>query len=252
MEAVVIIPARLGSTRFPAKVLADETGKPLIQHVVEAATRAAVGRVVVATDSEDVAVRVRAFGGEVVLTSPEHPNGSSRLAEAVDRLGLNPNQVVVNVQGDEPEIEPRVIEAALRALVRSGAEMSTVASPIEAEAEFVNPNVVKLVTRTGFDAIERALYFSRSPIPCVRDAGDGRCARRLKHVGIYGYEAQFLKKYVALAPTPLEESEKLEQLRVLEHGFEIAVAIERVTSVGVDTPADYARFVARERARVGD
>lgn len=245
MDAVVIIPARLGSTRFPAKVLADKTGKPLIQHVYEAARASRATRVVVATDAEVVAERVRGFGGEAVLTSEAHPNGSSRLAEAAQVLGLGDEQVVVNVQGDEPELEPAVVDAAIRVLEMSGADMGTVATPIEEESDFVSRHVVKVVTRTGFDAIERAMYFSRSPIPCARDGGE---VRRLRHVGIYTYRVKFLRQYVELEPTPLEVAEALEQLRVLENGHEIAVAIERVSSVGVDTPADYERFVSRYKA----
>jgi 3-deoxy-manno-octulosonate cytidylyltransferase (CMP-KDO synthetase) len=245
MDAVVMIPARLGSTRFPGKVLADATGRPMIQHVYDAARASGAVRVVVATDAAEVADRVRAFGGEAVMTSAEHANGSSRLAEAARKLGLADDQIVVNVQGDEPEVEPAVVGAVVRVLERSGAEMGTVATPIDSDLEFASPHVVKVVTRAGFDAIERAMYFSRAGIPYVRDGGT---VRRLRHVGIYSYRAEFLQRYVQWPASALEIAESLEQLRVLEHGFEIAVAVESVRSVGVDTPADYAAFVARYKA----
>lgn len=247
MGAVVIIPARLGSTRFPRKVLADATGKPLLQHVWDRAHRSAAERVVIATDAEEVAAAVRSFGGEVVMTSTAHENGTSRLAEASSLLGLDDDAVVVNVQGDEPEMDPRAIDEVVRLLDAGDAPMSTIATPIRDDAVYRAASAVKVVLRAAPDGVSRAMYFSRSPIPHVRDAGDPM--RALLHVGIYGYRAGFLRQYARLEPTPLERSEKLEQLRALEHGYEIAVGVLEMTSVGVDTPEDYERFVERWRIR---
>lgn len=244
MPATAIIPARLGSTRFPAKVLADATGKPLIQHVVESARAASlVGRVVVATDDESVRAAVARFGGEVVMTSRDHPNGTSRLAEASVLLGLQPDDVIVNVQGDEPEIETSVIDAAVNTLRETRAEVSTVASPFQPGEDPADPNIVKVVLGAG----GAALYFSRAPIPHHRAGGDP--VKPLKHVGLYCYRAAFLRRYTAMPPTPLERCEMLEQLRVLENGFRIGVAVRDVRTVGIDTPEQYAAFVDRWRAR---
>lgn len=239
---VAIIPARLGSTRFPRKLLASATGRPLVQHVREAALRArTLSRVVVATDSEEIAAAVGAFGGESVMTSAAHPNGTSRLAEAADRLGLADSAVVVNVQGDEPELEAALIDLAVETLGASGAEVATVASPFGEGQDPGDPNIVKVV----LDARGRALYFSRTPIPHDRDGAGACVARPLKHVGLYTYRAGFLREYVRLAETPLECTEKLEQLRVLEHGYSIAVAVAEAHHVGIDTPAQYEAFVRR-------
>ncbi|MDX2114830.1 MAG: 3-deoxy-manno-octulosonate cytidylyltransferase [Planctomycetota bacterium] len=248
-----IIPARLGSTRFPGKVLADATGRPLIRHVVEAARRApSLARIVVATDDDRVAHAVRSFGGECVLTSPDHPNGTSRLHEACARLSIPEapgDEIIVNVQGDEPEIEPALIEAGIAALRAApwGVDASTVALPISDPADAANPNVVKVVRRQD----GAALYFSRSLIPFDRD--NSGAAAPLRHVGLYVYRRRFLARYVTLAPTPLELAEKLEQLRALEHGLPMAVALpENAASLrapaGIDTAEQYARFVERWNA----
>lgn len=240
---IAIIPARLGSTRFPGKVLADRTGKPLIQHVCEAAARSKLlSRVVVATDDASVLAAVRKFGGEAVMTRTDHPNGTSRLAEAASHLGLSPEAVVVNVQGDEPEIEPAVIDAAVAALGSS--PVATVASPMS-EQDATNPNIVKVVM--GVDG--RALYFSRARIPFVRDAANATWGSPLRHIGLYVYRRSFLDRYLTLTPTPLERAESLEQLRILEHGFSIAVArLEREMGfAGIDTPEQYESFVRRQR-----
>lgn len=239
--AVAVIPARLASTRFPRKVLASETGKPLIRHVCERAALARrVSRVVVATDADEVAAAVRAFGGEAVMTREDHPNGTSRLAEAAAILGLAPDALVVNVQGDEPEIEPAVIDAAVDAIERTGAEVSTIGSPFAPGEDAANPNLVKVVRRA--DGL--ALYFSRALIPHRRDAG-GFAEPPLRHVGLYVYRAAFLAAYAGLSPTPLERTEMLEQLRVLEHGYRVAVAVCEARGAGIDTPEQYAAFVAR-------
>jgi 3-deoxy-manno-octulosonate cytidylyltransferase (CMP-KDO synthetase) len=249
--AVAIIPARLASSRFPAKAVADRTGRPLVQHVAEAAARAAsIGRVVVAADDERVAAAVRCFGTEVVLTRVDHPNGTSRLDEAAALLGLADDAVVVNVQGDEPEIEPGVIDAAVAALSGSGEAMATVVSPFAAGEDPANPNIVKAVVRTGADGWRRAVYFSRALIPHCREGGE-RAAEPLKHVGLYAYRRGFLRRYVSLPATPLERTEMLEQLRAIEHGHAIAAAVERTAHHGIDTPEQYEAFVARWRARHG-
>lgn len=238
-QAIAIIPARLGSTRFPRKVLAAATGRPLIQHVWER-TRAAsrVARVVVATDASEVADAVRAFGGESVLTG-EHPNGTSRLAEAADRLSLGDDAMIVNVQGDEPEIEPSVIDAAVEAAARPGVGVGTVASPFAQGENPRDPNLVKVVLA----ADGSALYFSRALIPFPREGGEP--AAPLRHVGIYAYRAGTLRRYVSLEPSPAERCELLEQLRLLHHGVRIGVAVRDVRTAGIDTPAQYDAFVAR-------
>jgi 3-deoxy-manno-octulosonate cytidylyltransferase (CMP-KDO synthetase) len=240
---VAIIPARLGSTRFPGKMLASATGRPLVQHVREAALRArGISRVVVATDSDEIAAAVRGFGGEAVLTSATHTNGTSRLAEAASILGLEDGAIVVNVQGDEPELDPGLIDLAIATLVESGADVATVASPFGEGQDPADPNIVKVV----LDGRGRALYFSRSLIPHDRDASGACGARPLKHVGLYAYSFGFLRRYVSLPETPLECTEKLEQLRVLEHGHTIAVAVAEAHHVGIDTPGQYEAFVRRQ------
>lgn len=242
-RVTAIIPARMGSTRFPGKVLASETGRPLIQHVYEAASRAAsVGRVVVATDDARVMEAIRTFGGNAVLTRGDHASGTSRLAEAAQKLGLGAEDIVVNVQGDEPELEPEFIDAGVKALQASSAPMATVAVPFGAGEDPSNPNLVKVVL--GLDGT--ALYFSRSVIPYVRDPGAGPYPPPLCHVGLYVYRRPFLDTYIALSPTELERTESLEQLRVLAHGHRIAVAVLNARGFGgIDTPEQYAAFVER-------
>ena len=242
-DAIAIIPARMGSTRFPGKVLADETGHPLIWHVHERAQAAAcVSRVVVATDSEAVLEAVEAFGGEAVMTSTDHPNGASRLGEACELLGLRDEAIVVNVQGDEPELDPELIDAAVQTLIRTGAPVATIASPFGPGEDPSSPHLVKVVRRTDGSA----LYFSRSLIPYPREASPKGAP--LRHVGLYVYRRSFLRTYGTLPSTPLERAEALEQLRMLEHGFSIAVAERSATHHGVDTPEDYRAFVERWRA----
>lgn len=245
-DATIIIPARLGSTRFPRKVLADATGRPMILHVVEAARAARCARhVAVATDSDEVAHAVRAADCEAVITSPEHASGTSRLAEAARILGLREGEIIVNLQGDEPEIEPALIDAAAEHFTRSaGAEASTLASPLDPDSpDMTDPNVVKVVRSPA----GLALYFSRSPIPYARSAGR---VQPLRHIGIYVYRRRFLDAYASLTPTPLEQAEQLEQLRVLEHGHKMAVGTwPGPTPPGIDTPQQYEAFVRRWRER---
>lgn len=256
--AIGIIPARLGSTRFPRKVLARKTGHAMIRHVWDAARRAAsLSRVVIATDAKEVFDEVQAFGGEAVMTREDHTNGTSRLAEAATLLRLPAEVLVVNVQGDEPELDAGVIDAAV-ALAREGrAEVATVASPFQAGEDPNNPNLVKVVTRA--DGL--ALYFSRSLIPYPRDAasaaashGSGEPFHRtpLKHVGLYVYRVDFLLKYAAMPSSSLETTEMLEQLRVLDAGYRIAVAVRNVTTTGIDTPEQYEDFVRRWGERGAD
>lgn len=248
---IAIIPARLGSTRLPGKVLLDRTGWSLIRHVYEAAKRAAcLSRVVVATDDERVAAAVRNFGGECVMTSASHPNGTSRLAEACEVLGIAASpgdEIIVNVQGDEPELDPAFIEAAVAALKNAPAhvETATIAVPFAEDEDAANPNLVKVVRRVD----GTAMYFSRALVPHDRDGERAAEARPLRHVGLYVYRRRFLARYAGLAPTPLEQAEKLEQLRVLEHGFAMVVAVgSGAVGVGIDTPEQYEEFVRRFQA----
>ncbi len=246
-DAVAILPSRLGSTRFPGKVLADATGWPLIRHVHDRASRAgSVARVVVAADDERIVDAVHAFGGEVVLTSADHPNGTSRLAEAAGRLGLPMDAIVVNVQGDEPEIDPAHIDACVGALRGSGAAMASVACDLPEGSDHADPNIVKVV----LSGDSRAMYFSRAPIPYTR--GGGSPSRPRRHLGLYAYRRGFLEVYAALPSTPLERTEMLEQLRALEHGHSIAMAVVSGSPpAGIDTPEQYADFVRRWNAARG-
>lgn len=237
---VAVIPARYASTRLPGKPLLAETGKPLIQHVYEQVGKCSgLDRIVVATDDERILQAVKAFGGEAVMTSPRQPTGTDRIAEAVRSIDC---LKIINVQGDEPEIEPELISAVID-LLDQGAEMATLAAPFESPQDELLAHRVKVVV----DRHHNALYFSRSRIPY----SNGTAAPALLHLGIYGYTKAFLQRYVTLDPTPLEQAEKLEQLRALEHGYKIKVGIVKVKSRGgVDTPEDYAAFVKRLRERV--
>jgi 3-deoxy-manno-octulosonate cytidylyltransferase (CMP-KDO synthetase) len=241
----VLIPARLASTRLPDKPLADIAGRPMVVQVAVRAARSGAQRVVVAADDRAIADACAAHGVACVLTRRDHASGSDRLAEACTMLGLDGEDIVVNVQGDEPLIDPALVArcAALRA-ARPDCAVATAAHPIDDAADFVNPNVVKLVC----DAGERALYFSRAPIPCWRDAPAAGALPRpapLRHIGLYAYRAAFLRRFPTLDPSPLERCEALEQLRVLWHGERIAVRIvAHAPGPGVDTPADLERVRA--------
>ncbi|MES2890328.1 MAG: 3-deoxy-manno-octulosonate cytidylyltransferase [Pseudomonadota bacterium] len=243
MSFSVLIPARLASTRLPNKPLADLGGVPMVVRVAQRAALSQAQRVVVATDDGQVEAACAAHGVEVVLTRSDHATGSDRLAEACGLLGLDGEDLVVNLQGDEPLIDPALVNACAELLVaRPECVMSTVAHPIDDALELGNPNVVKVVC----DAQGRALYFSRAPIPWWRDApanGAGQpVALPLRHVGLYGYRAGFLRRFPALPPSPLETIESLEQLRVLWHGERIAVHVTTLRpGPGVDTPDDLAK-----------
>ncbi|MBV8604771.1 MAG: 3-deoxy-manno-octulosonate cytidylyltransferase [Pelomonas sp.] len=241
----VIVPARLASTRLPGKPLADIGGLPMIVRVARQAARSGATRVVVAADDASVVAACEAHGVAALLTRVDHVSGSDRLAEACARLGLADDALVVNVQGDEPLIAPAMIDACAQLLrERPECVMSTVAHALDDAAEFASPNVVKLVT----DARGLALYFSRAPLPWWRDApapATPKPGTALRHVGIYGYRAGFLRRFPTLAQSPLEQIESLEQLRVLWHGERIAVHVSAERpGPGVDTPEDLARVRA--------
>lgn len=248
MTFTVLIPARLASTRLPDKPLADIAGVPMIVRVAQAALRSAAQRVVVAADSARITEACAAHGIEAVLTRADHPSGSDRLAEACEQLGLGGDDRIVNVQGDEPLVAPAMIDACARLLdERADCAMATVAHAIDDVAEFVDPNIVKVV----LDGRSRALYFSRAPIAWWRDGFKAGITRLpepapLRHVGVYAYRAGFLRRFPRLAPAPLERTEALEQLRVLWHGERIAVHVSAERpGPGVDTPADLQRVRAR-------
>ena len=247
MKFTVLIPARLGSTRLPDKPLADIAGKPMVVRVADRAAQSGAQQVVVACDDERIAAACRQHGVRAVLTRADHASGSDRLAEACTLLGLDGDDMVVNVQGDEPLIDPDLVRRVARVLAeQTGCVMSTAAHPLTDEAEYLNPNVVKVV----LDAAGRALYFSRAPIPWWRDGGQGSASRMpspppLRHLGLYAYRAGFLRGFPALPPAALEQTEALEQLRVLWHGHRIAVHITpHGPGPGVDTPEDLARVRA--------
>lgn len=248
MSFTVLIPARLASSRLPDKPLADIAGLPMVVRVAQAAARSAATRVVVAGDDPRIVAACRAHGTEAVLTRADHPSGSDRLAEACEQLGLDGDDLVVNVQGDEPLIAPAMVDACAALLrQRPDCVMATVAHEIDDLAEFTNPNVVKVV----LDAAGRALYFSRAPIAWWRDGfaqGITQLPTQpppLRHVGLYAYRAGFLRRFPSLPVAPLETLESLEQLRVLWHGERIAVHVSHERpGPGVDTPDDLARVRA--------
>ncbi len=239
---VVIVPARLASTRLPRKPLADLAGEPMVVRVARRAAESGAERVVVATDSDEVIDACRAFGVDAVLTRAEHPTGTDRLAEAADLLRLAEETIVANVQGDEPLLPPAVVADVAALLARRGdCAIATAAHPLRDAAEFFSPNVVKVVT----DAGGRALLFSRAPIPWSRDAFAADRARlpaglpAWRHVGLYAYRAGFLRQFPRLPRAPIEEHESLEQLRALWHGFGIAVLpLAQALPPGVDTAED--------------
>lgn len=255
MHFRVVIPARYASSRLPGKPLADIGGRPMVLHVVERALQAGAESVVVATDDSRVQQAVAAAGYPVIMTSPDHQSGTERLVEVAEALGWDDDTLVVNVQGDEPLIDPALIREAARQLVlHTDAVMATLAHPIHDHADFINPNVVKVV----IDDAGYALYFSRAPIPWPRDAfaaqhvlsGQADAPQQtmphdlgaLRHIGLYAYRAGFLRTYASLVPSPLERFEMLEQLRVLWHGHRISIGIAPFApALGVDTQEDLAR-----------
>jgi 3-deoxy-manno-octulosonate cytidylyltransferase (CMP-KDO synthetase) len=254
-QSVVVIPARFASTRLPRKMLLCETGKPLVQHTYEAASRATrPARVVIATDHAEIAREVERFGGHVVMTSPECQSGTDRVAEVARQLPHA--SILVNVQGDEPEISATAIDRLFEMMeANPTAGMATLCTPIRTLEQLANSACVKVV----FSAAGRALYFSRSPIPFVRDdqplSDTAACGLAtfntpptfFQHLGLYAYRRDALLNFASLPPSSLEECEKLEQLRLLQAGGEILIDVIQHAATGIDTPADYAAFVARHR-----
>ncbi len=274
-SSYLVIPARLQSTRLPRKLLLRETGKSLLQHTYEAARQARRPRgVCVAADCEEIAAEVRSFGGEVFLTSPSCASGTDRLAEVAPRLG--DIEIVVNVQGDEPELSGETIDLAVQLLEENpAASMATLATPIRSREQLNDPACVKVVVakmRSGRVSVYstiarenrgpekrpdplRALYFSRAAIPHAREWDDRLLAAEerhfFQHIGLYAYRREFLLQLARTPRTPLEKLENLEQLRALETGHEILVGIVNEPTIGIDTPADYRAFVVRYGARLG-
>lgn len=243
----VVIPARFASTRLPAKPLLDLGGKPMVVRVAEQARRSGADEIWVATDHPEVLAAAQEHDVAVLMTRSDHPTGTDRLAEVVEQCGWSDDTIIVNVQGDEPLIEPEVILQTARQLAESGADIATVAHPIHDAADFFNPNVVKVVCRADGDAA----YFSRAPIPYARDHFAGEHGGKTlpeafpayRHVGLYAYRASFLKAYASLSVAPTEKFESLEQLRALWHGYRISVTlIESAPAPGVDTPEDAERM----------
>jgi 3-deoxy-manno-octulosonate cytidylyltransferase (CMP-KDO synthetase) len=247
-RSIVVIPARYASTRLPRKMLLRETGKTLLQHTYEAASAASKpAGVIVATDHPEIAREVERFHGEFVMTSADCASGTDRVAEVARKMPRA--EILVNVQGDEPEMMPENIDRVIELLEKSpSCGMATLATPLRSEEQLANPACVKVV----FDAQGRALYFSRSPVPFVRDPNSGHAFNVpvlfYQHLGIYAYRRGTLLEVANLPPSTLEQAEKLEQLRMLQSGGTILVASVEHSASGIDTPADYAAFVARRRA----
>lgn len=250
MPFIAIVPARLASTRLPGKPLADLGGKPMVVRVVERAQSSGATRVIVAADDDTIVAAVRAHGHEAMLTRTTHVSGTDRIAEVVASLALDDDAIVVNVQGDEPLIDPALVARCAATLAaHPDCAMATACHAIATREDFANPNVVKVVV----DGAGRALYFSRAPIPMTRDAVDGATPSGMRHIGLYAYRAGFLRTFTTLPVAPLEAAEALEQLRALWHGYRIAVFVtDEAPAAGVDTPEDLARVravvAARDRA----
>ena len=269
-KITVCIPARFSSTRFPAKVLAKDTGKFLIQHVYEQAKLAKLSdKVIIAADDKRIADAAKSFGAECIMTNPDCPSGTDRIAEAIQELSacpersrraercpLNADDIVVNLQADEPEIDPANIDAVAKLLLDNpDYPMATLVAEFENTEQIADPNIVKVIVtqyarRNTHDGPLRAIYFSRSVIPYDRQQGGiGPKSNYLRHLGIYAYRKDFLLKITKLPQTPLEKLEKLEQLRAIENGFDILVAKVKHTCAGIDTPEQYAEFVKRYAKR---
>jgi 3-deoxy-manno-octulosonate cytidylyltransferase (CMP-KDO synthetase) len=238
-NVIIVIPARMQATRLPGKPLADIHGEPMIAHVWRRAMAAEAGRVVVATDSDEIVAAVRKCGGEAIMTRPDHASGSDRVFEAVSRVDPEGDaEIVVNLQGDLPTLDPRLVNACIAPLAEKGPHIATIAAEIRDPHERTNPNVVKVVgTPLKQPGRLRALYFTRAEAP----HGEGPL---LHHIGMYAYRRSALERFVTLRPSTLEKREKLEQLRAIEDGMRIDVALVDTVPVGVDTPADLER--ARE------
>ena len=245
VKVLACIPARYGSTRFPGKILAKDTGKFLIQHTWEQACLAGLPeKVIIAADDERIAAAAKSFGAECILTSPEHKSGTDRIAEAVADIDAD---IVVNLQADEPDIPPENIDCLAQLLIENpDCQMATLAAEFENIKQIANPNIVKVVV----DDNGYAIYFSRAPIPYDREkSGVDKADQYLRHIGIYAYRKEFLLKITALPQSRLEKIEKLEQLRAIENGYSILVGKVEHTCDGIDTPQQYAEFVRREKQR---
>jgi 3-deoxy-manno-octulosonate cytidylyltransferase (CMP-KDO synthetase) len=241
MKVIAVIPARYSSTRFAGKVLAKDTGKYLIQHTYERACLAKLPeKVIIAADDEKVVAAAKTFGAECVLTLPDHQSGTDRIAEAVADMDV---EIIVNLQGDEPEIDPGNIDYLAKMLMDNpDCPMATLAAEFQTARQVSDPNIVKVIIGRK----NRAIYFSRWPIPYYREkAGVGNVKQYLRHIGIYAYRKKFLLEITALPQTPLEKIEKLEQLRAIENGYSILVGKVKHTCDGIDTPEQYAEFVKR-------
>ncbi len=243
----IVIPTRYASSRLPGKPLLDIGGKPMVVRVAEQAAKTSASEIVIATDFEKIVTVAKQHGFNAVMTRLNHASGTDRIAEVVQKLGWADDEIVVNVQGDEPLIEPELINEVAAHLANSkDAVMATACHAIHDEASFLNPNIVKVV----IDGFGNALYFSRSPIPYPRDEVYKQNIQAFRHIGIYAYRVGFLKKYTNLALTELEKIESLEQLRVLHHGYKIGVTItQNAPASGVDTQSDldYARVVFKDK-----
>jgi 3-deoxy-manno-octulosonate cytidylyltransferase (CMP-KDO synthetase) len=278
VKVLACIPARYGSTRFAGKVLAKDTGKFLIQHTYERACLAKLPqKVIIAADDQRIVDAAKTFGAECVLTSPEHTSGTDRIAEAVANIDI---EIVVNLQADEPEIDPKNIDYLAELLIKNpDYPMATLAAGFQSAEQVADPNIVKVIISScvvrdascdkgmdsrfrGNDSTQyairntqyeagRAIYFSRAPIPHDRESNDiGDVRQYLRHIGIYAYHKEFLLKITALPQTPLEKIEKLEQLRAIENGFDILVGKVQHTCDGIDTPEQYAKFVERYKKKI--
>ncbi len=261
MIVLACIPARYGSTRFAGKVLAKDTGKFLIQHTYERACLAKLPeKVIIAADDEKVVAAAKTFGAECILTSPDHQSGTDRIAEAVADIDV---EIVVNLQGDEPEIDPDNIDYLARLLMDNpDCPMATLSADFQTAEQVADPNIVKVIVagynaatrdegRGTRDETGRAIYFSRSPIPYDREeSGVGGVRQYLRHIGIYAYRKKFLLEITDLPQTPLEKIEKLEQLRAIENGYSILVGKVEHTCDGIDTPEQYAEFVKRYKGKM--
>ncbi|OXT02873.1 3-deoxy-manno-octulosonate cytidylyltransferase [Notoacmeibacter marinus] len=242
MTSMALIPARLAANRLPGKPLADICGRPMIVHVAERTAAAGLGRVVVATDDDDIRTAVESAGFEAVMTAVDHPSGSDRIFEALERLDPKRKvEIVVNVQGDLPTLDPAIVRSAVDLLDDGDVAIGTLGARITDAAEMDNPNVVKIVGSPMSDTRLRALYFTRATAPW----GEGP---RYHHIGLYAYRREALARFVGMPPSPLEERERLEQLRALEAGMRIDAAIVDDMPLGVDTPAD----LAEARRRMAD
>ncbi len=242
MDILGIIPARYASTRFPGKPLVNIQGKTMIQRVYEQARQSGLATVLVATDDERILAEVKRFGGEAILTAAHHQSGTDRCFEAYTRYNI-PHDFIVNIQGDEPFIQPEQINLLTSCFENPATQLATLVKPIESPTELFNPNAPKVVINQH----QEAIYFSRQPIPYLRGTDEKDWLQKhtyYKHIGIYGYRADILEQITQLPPSPLEKAESLEQLRWLEHGFKITVAVTHLETFGIDTPEDLEKALA--------